>query len=215
MIPKPSPGESVPTRESLKMLAGDVQLSHALVLHAAMVRVRSQLQDESCIGSLDLSSLVPYLNGSVVSWPQMRELRSVVQGFLESEHVDSFRAEEVSEELLVLTNDLAIWIVEGYYRPESPAIVSQLAPDLQPAGLGYLLYRYYENERQWLCEDELGPFRRLFECWINAIWDGKIALPLPEAIQTIGQLITWLTNRNPAQISGSIRQTIRELAEQN
>jgi hypothetical protein len=189
--------------------------SHALVLHAAMVSVRSKLSDESCLGSFDLSALAPYLNGSAVPWPQICELRSFAQRLLESENGDLFHAEEVSEQLLALTNDLAIWIVERYYRPESPAIVSQLAPDIQPAGLGYLLYKYCENERQWLDEDELGPFQRLFERWINAIWDGKIELPLPEEIQTIGQLIAWLSNRDSAHIPCSIRQTIRELAEQD
>jgi hypothetical protein len=54
----------------------------------------------------------------------------------------------------------------------------------------------------------------LFEHWINAVWDGKIALPLPEGIQTVGQLIAWLSNREPVYIPFSIRQTIRELAEQ-
>lgn len=44
----------------------------------------------------------------------------------------------------------------------------------------------------------------LFEHWINAVWDGKIALPLPEGIQTVGQLIAWLSNREPAYIPFSI-----------
>ena len=197
------------------MPAGDIHLSHALALHAAMVRVRSELPDESCIGSLDLRYLVPYLNGRAVPWPQIRELRSFALRFLESEDGNSFHAEDVSEQLLALTNDLAIWIVERYYRPESPAIVSQLAPDLQTAGLGYLLYKCCENERQWLSEDELGPFQRLFERWINAIWDGNIKLPLPAGIRTIGQLIAWLTKRDPVHIPASIRQTIHELAEQD
>jgi hypothetical protein len=81
--------------------------------------------------------------------------------------------------------------------------------------LGYLLYKCCENERQWLIEDEIGPFQRLFERWINAIWDGKIELPLPQEIQTIGQLIAWLSNRESAHIPFSISQTIRELAEQD
>jgi hypothetical protein len=194
------------------MLAGDVQLGHALVLHAAMVRVRSKLSGEACLGSFDLSSLVLHLDGNAGPWPQICELRSFVQRLLKNEDGDSLQ--EVSEQLLALTNDLAIWIVERSYRPDSPDIVRQLAPDLQPAGLGYLLYKCCENERQWLIEDEIGPFQRLFEHWINAIWDGKIALPLPEGIQTIGQLITWLTNQNPVQISGSIRRTIQEISEQ-
>ncbi|HET6840531.1 MAG TPA: hypothetical protein VFK06_02435 [Candidatus Angelobacter sp.] len=147
MIPESSLGESLSTGESLEMLVGDVQLGHALALHAVMVKVRSELPSESCIGFLDLNVLVPYLNDSAALWPQIGELRSCVRRFLESEDVDSFRAQEVSEQLLALTNDLAIWIVERYYRPESLAIVSQLAPDLQPAGLGYLLYKCFENER--------------------------------------------------------------------
>lgn len=215
MIPESNPGESLSARESPRTSAGGVQLGHALALHAVMIKIRSVLLDESCIGSLDLSSLVPYLNGRAVPWPQIQELRSFAQHFVETDEWDSFHAEGVSEQLLALTNDLAIWIVERYYRPESPSIVSQLAPDLQPAGLGYLLYKCCENERQWLSEDELGPFQRLFERWINAIWDGNIKLPLPAGIQNVGQLIAWLTKRDPVHIPASIRQTIHELAEQD
>jgi hypothetical protein len=119
----------------------------------------------------------------------------------------------VHEELLDLINDLAIWIMERYYRPESPAAVSQLNPDFQQAGIGYLLYKCYENERQWLAEEELAPFQRLFERWINDIWDGNIGLPLPADVQTMSQLIAWLANRDAGVIPNSIRQEIQELAE--
>lgn len=179
-----------------------------------MIKVRSELPETTYVGFLDLSLLVPYLSARVVPWPQICDLRSFAQRFLEREAEDSLTVQDVYEELLALTNDLAIWIVERYYRPESPSAVSQLDPDLQQAGLGYLLYRCYENERPWLGEEELASFQRLFERWINAIWDGNIKLPFPTDVQTISQLIGWLAHRDPAVIPNLIRQTILELAEQ-
>jgi hypothetical protein len=194
--------------------AHGAQLANALALHAAMVKVRLGLPpDTSHIGSLDLSGFTSLLDGRAVTWPQISELKSFVLRFQESEDEESFNVQGVYDELLNLTNDLAIWIVERYYRPASPSAVSQLNPDLQQAGLGYLLYKCYENERQWLDEEELAAFQRLFERWINAIWDGNIKLPLPAEIQTIGQLIAWLASRNAACIPVSIRQTVQELAE--
>jgi hypothetical protein len=179
-----------------------------------MVKVRLELPPgASHIGSLDLSGFASLLGGRAVTWPQISELKSFVLRFQESEDGESFNVQDVYEELLNLANDLAIWIVERYYRPASPAAVSQLNPDLQQAGLGYLLYKCYENERQWLDEGELSPFRRLFEQWINAIWDGNIKLPLPADVQTIGQLIASLADRDTGRIPVSIRQTIQELAE--
>jgi hypothetical protein len=206
-------GENLPAMGTETKYAHGVQFGNALALHAAMLRVRSELPDEPCIGSLDLSSFVQYLNGRAVPWPQICELSCFAQRFLESGDRASFNVQDVYEELVNLANDLAVWIVERYYRPESPAAVSQLNPDLQQAGLGYLLYKCYENERQWLDEEELNPFQRLFERWINAIWDGNIKLPLPADIQTIGQLIAWLADRDAARIPVSIRQTVQELAE--
>src|SRR6266567_903511 len=214
MNPGSGSGENLSAMGTETKYGHGVQFGNALAFHAAMVRVRSELPDEACIGSLDVSSFVPYLNGKAVPWPQIGELSSFAQRFLESEDRDSLNVQDVYEELVSLTNDLAIWIVERYYRPESPAAVSELNPDLQQAGLGYLLYKCYENERQWLDEEELTPFQHLFECWINAIWDGNVELPLPADIQTISQLIAWLASRDTAVIPNAIRQTIRELAEQ-
>lgn len=66
-----------------------------------------------------------------------------------------------------LTRDSAIWIVERHYRPVSLAQVRRLSPDSQQAVIGYLLYGQYENERQWLNEDENATLKVLFEQWIN------------------------------------------------
>lgn len=133
--------------------AHGVQFSNALALHAAMIKVRSELPNEPYIGFLDLSSFVPHLSGAAAPWPQIGDLRSFAQPFLESEAGDSYSVQVVYAELSNLTNDLAIWIVERYFRPEFPAVVSQLNPDFQQAGLGYLLYKCYENKRQWLAEE--------------------------------------------------------------
>jgi hypothetical protein len=194
--------------------AHGVQLANALALHAATVKVRLELPlDASHIGSLDLSGFTSLLDGRAVTWPQISDLKSFTLRFQESEDGESFNVQDVYEELLNLTNDLAIWIVERYYRPASPADVSQLNPNLQQAGLGYLLYKCYENERQWLDEEELAVFQRLFEHWINAVWDGNIKVPLPADIKTIGQLIAWLANGNAAHVPTCIRHTILELTE--
>lgn len=214
MIPDSSSGENSSAWTTEGERANGVQIANALALHAAMVTVRLELpRDGSHVSSLDLSGFASLLGGRAVPWPQISELKSFALRFQESEDGESFNVQDVYEELLNLTNDLAIWIVERYYRPASPSAVIQLTPDLQQAGLGYLLYKCYENERQWLDEEELAAFQRLFERWINAIWDGNIKLPLPAEIQTIGQLIAWLASRNAACIPVSIRQTVQELAE--
>jgi hypothetical protein len=215
MIPDSSSGENSSAWTTERERADGVQLANALALHAAMVTVRLELpRDGPHVSSLDLSGFVSLLGGRAVPWPQISELKSFALRFQESEDGESFNVQDVYEELLNLTNDLAIWIVERYYRPASPSAVSQLNPDLQQAGLGYLLYKCYENERQWLDEEELAAFQRLFERWINAIWDGNIKLPLPAEIQTIGQLIRWLANRNTPIMPSCIQQTILELTEQ-
>jgi hypothetical protein len=214
MIPDSSSGENSFVKTTEKERTHGIQLANALALHAAMVKVRLELPpDGSHISSLDLSGFASLVGGRAVTWPQISELKSFALRFQEREDGESFNVQDVYEELLNLTNDLAIWIVERYVRPASPSAVSQLNPDLQQAGLGYLLYKCYENERQWLDEEELAAFQRLFERWINAIWDGNIKLPLPAEIQTIGQLIAWLASRNAACIPVSIRQTVQELAE--
>jgi hypothetical protein len=214
MIPDSRSGENSSAKTEGERTHG-IQLANALALHAAMVKVCLELPpDASHIGSLDLGGFASLLGGRAVTWPQISELKSFVLRFQESEDGESFNVQDVYEVLLNLTNDLAIWIVERYYRPASPAAVSQLSPGLQQAGLGYLLYKCYENERQWLNEEELAAFQRLFERWINAIWDGIIKLPLPADIQTIGQLIGWLANRNTPRMPSCIHQMILELTEQ-
>jgi hypothetical protein len=134
-----------------------VELEQALVLHDAMVKIRLDLNDQSQGGHLALNSLEPFLKERIIPWPQIEDLGSLewhLQHFADDGDFDA------QEELLALTNDLAIWIVEHYYRPASPAQVSQLRPEFQRAGLGFLLYGCFESERQWLDEEEHTWFPR-------------------------------------------------------
>lgn len=210
MIPDTKVAENSLAKENQKELRQAEELAQVLALHEAMVKICSAVQDEPGV-ELDLSSLAPFLKEKVVLWLQIGELEELAQRLKDG---GSFDVPDLHAELLALINDLAIWIVEQHFRPASPLAVRQLSVGFQKAGLGFLLYQCFEKERQWLDQEEQVCFQRLFEHWINCVWDGKIQLPLPTEIQTVGQLIAWLARRAVAHIPFPIRQTIRELAEQ-
>jgi len=210
VIPDTRIEENSLANEKQREAAQAVEVAQALALHEAMVKVCSAARG-GFSGVLDWGSFAPLLKEQFVPWPQIGELEELAQSV---EDGGCFDASDFHAELLALIDDLAIWMVERYFRPASPVEVSQLNLDLQKAGLGFLLYQCFVKERQWLDQDEQACFQRLFEHWINSVWDGKIELPLPADIQTVGQLIAWLGRKGETHIPYLIRQTMRELAEQ-
>jgi hypothetical protein len=86
MIPDSSSGESSFAKTTERERTHGIELADALALHAAMVKVRSELSlDASHIGSLDLSGFASLLGGRAVTWPQISELKSFALRFQESE----------------------------------------------------------------------------------------------------------------------------------
>jgi len=185
-----------------------LQSQRALELHDAMVRVDRQFIDGSPLHGEVLSVFKPLLNEGVIPWPQLQALKDHIEQMKPDYPLDARQREEQ----LALTNDLAIWIVETYYRPVSPFQVAQLKLEFQKAGLGYVLYRCFERHRHWLDQQEHRSFQMLFEEWINEIWDGLIELPLPKGIRTVGHLIAWLAEATEG-IPRCIAPIIEELQE--
>jgi hypothetical protein len=190
------------------------ELEQALALYDAMAAICSTHDYGSLTDRFDVSAVVPFLEERIVPWPQIQDLADIEWYFRQRiDGENNFSGFDPQEELLALTNDLSIWIVEHYYRPTSLAQVRALKPEFQRAGLGYILYQFFEAERQYLEGEEYRGFQRLFEFWINAVWDGKVELPLPARIVTIGQLIAWLADRDADRIPACIVDLIEEIEE--
>lgn len=146
-----------------------------------------------------LPELVTFLENT--NWPQRNEVIEAIQDFQEGcltlpEFLESSESTE-PQALPGFVKDLAIWIVERFYRPSSLAEVKRLQPDFVQAGLGFLLYEVLEQQkdRPDLTERELLPLQYIFEHWINSIWitNGDfIATFEDDGVSTTGQLIAWL-----------------------
>jgi hypothetical protein len=97
-----------------------------------------------------------------------------------------------------ISNDLAIRIVEGRYRPESVAQVRALRPSLHRAGLGYLLdrWRAHTIEGCELVGNTRSLFTRQVEAWINFLWNEPDLDPLLDSeIESTADLVAWLRQK--------------------
>src|SRR5258708_149428 len=104
-----SMGVNVPGTETKEKSDQAVELEQALVLHDAMLKIRLVLNDQSKVDHFVLSFLEPFLKGKIIPWPQIEDLGSLEWHLQRIADDGDFDAQE---ELLALTNDLAIWIVE-------------------------------------------------------------------------------------------------------
>lgn len=178
------------------------------MLYEQLVKIRFVLGNRARPLPTEVNELAPSLPDGRLSWPQLQDLRSL---HLQLHNIpDETDIRALQEEVTALLIDLAIWIVENYFRPRSPAEVNLLRPDFHRAGIGYILYGCYEREREWCTEEEHKRLRLLFEYWIDSVWDGKIKVPLPVEISTVGQLITYLAERDARVIHHSIAHVIEE-----
>jgi hypothetical protein len=188
------------------------ELQNALALHGTLLHLLHQFENGARSDTTDLDRVLSLVVRNEVGWPQMEDIayhldtiRERLQGNLRGNldfHLDELRS---------LIRDLGIWVVEKHIRPGSLAQVRQLKPELQQAGLGYLLYRHYEKERDELDGNGRGCLKTAFEYWIDWIWDGGVPVPLPLAISTTGQLIGWLAETDPDLIGASIKNVISKL----
>ncbi|HLW53466.1 MAG TPA: hypothetical protein VKW06_11535 [Candidatus Angelobacter sp.] len=184
------------------------ELEKALALHDTLIRLQPLLKNLIGRSQEHLSAFAPFLREDVIPWPQMGDLKNHI------ECVDNhfyWHLDEAEQEHSAIMNDLAIWIVERHYRPASPAEVCALRPPFQKAGLGFVLYRCFEQHRGSLIAEQHKCFQLLFEHWIDSVWDDEIELPLPESVRTVGELVAWLEDTGPVLIPAQVAQVIEEI----
>ena len=184
------------------------ELEKALALHDAVIRLQPRLKDLIGLSQEHLSAFAPFLRQDVIPWPQMGDLKNHI------EHVANhfyWHLDQAEQEHRAIMNDLAIWIVERYYRPVSPADMRTLKPEFHKAGLGFVLYNCFEDHRGSLIAERHKCFQLLFERWIDSVWDEEIDLPLPESVRTVGELIAWLEDTGPILIPAQVAQVVDEI----
>jgi hypothetical protein len=184
------------------------ELEKALALHGAVIMLQPLLKDRTGLSQEHLSAFGPFLKEDVIPWPQMEDLKSHIECLADQFY---WQLGDAEQEHSAIMNDLAIWIVERYYRPASPAEVCALRPPFQKAGLGFVLYRCFEQHRGSLIAEQHKCFQLLFEHWIDSVWDDEIELPLPESVRTVGELIAWLEDTGPVLIPAQVAEVIEEI----
>lgn len=126
--------------------ARGAELKQALVLYEQLVKIRFVLGNSARPSPADVNGLVPLLTEERLPWPQLEYLRSL---HLHLQNIfDESDIRPLQGEVTALVTDLAIWIVENYFRPRSPAEVNLPRPDFHRAGIGRILYCCYERERE-------------------------------------------------------------------
>jgi hypothetical protein len=184
------------------------ELEKALALHDAVIMLQPLLKDRTGLSQGHLSAFGPFLKEDVIPWPQMEDLKSHIECLADQFY---WQLGEAEQEHIAITNDLAIWVVERYYRPASPADLRALKPEFHKAGLGFVLYRCFEDYRGSLIAAQHKWFQLLFERWIDSVWDGDIELPLPENVRTVSELIAWLEDTGPVLIPAQVVQVVEEI----
>jgi hypothetical protein len=202
-----------------KALPETNELEHALALHQAMSRLCSHGEDNP--SSQELTTLLLLLKESTIPWPQRDDLNKAIESVQTGvlSQAEFMREGEFMKEnaLPAFIRDLGIWIVERYYRPSSLAEVKCLISEFQKAGLSHVLYACFEKERPYLTDREHLLLQRVFEDWINAVWDtdgDQLMAALEEdGVSTTGQFIAWLKKYSLLIIDLSVAPVIEELQQ--
>lgn len=190
-------------------------LANALALHEAMSRACRKANAAKLPEAL--AALQALLQDS--AWPLREQAVDAIQDFREGRlSLEEFlKSDEFAESwaLPVLRRDLSIWIVERFYRPCSLDEVKRLYPGFVKAGLGFLLYRCFEQQksRDDLTDYELLLLQHAFEDWITAIWVTNwdfIAAFEEDGVTTTAQLIAWLQKHSETYLP-ILGNSVREL----
>jgi|SRR5579864_2278168 len=124
------------------------ELAKALALHAAISRACRKTNANNLPEGLP--ALLAWLEDSL--WPLRDEAIDAIHEFEEG-HLSLQEFLEAGEfpglySLPAFRRDLSIWIVERFYRPSSLEELKRLRPGLVKAGLGFLLYRCFEQQQK-------------------------------------------------------------------